>query len=344
MVAEVIDWELAAGIAARLAPAGPAVGIDDATRAVRDLRRLADEARGPVADITGLVTSGDGETQVVDRVAWARANVDAVRVVLAPLAESLPVGAGFGSRATALELGAALAWLSTKVLGQFEALVAAGRRQRLLLVAPNIVAAERALEVDPRDFRLWVCLHEETHRAQFEGVGWLEDYISGELRVLVSTGDEGVMATMSRLVSGISRLSRALSSSRSMGITDLVEAFQTPVQRESFDRLTALMTLLEGHADVVMDLVGPEVVPSVALIRERFDVRRSSSGSADGLARRLIGMDAKLRQYADGARFVRTVVDAVGMPGFNRVWTDAGSLPSREEILDPHRWIRRVAS
>ncbi|MBB0233021.1 zinc-dependent metalloprotease, partial [Streptomyces calidiresistens] len=123
----------------------------------------------------------------------------------------------------------------------------------------------------------------------------------------------------------------------------LVELVQTPRQREILDRLTAVMSLLEGHADYVMDGVGPQVVPSVAEIREKFARRRrTGAGRLDRVLRRVLGMDAKLRQYRDGERFVRTVVDEVGMAGFNRVWTSPNTLPTRAEIARPEEWVARV--
>jgi coenzyme F420 biosynthesis associated uncharacterized protein len=122
----------------------------------------------------------------------------------------------------------------------------------------------------------------------------------------------------------------------------LVEALQSPEQKEVFDRLTALMSLLEGHADVVMDEVGPQVVPSVGLIRERFTARRAHPKPGEALMRRAIGMDAKLRQYSEGAAFVRAVIDERGMGGFNAIWTGPEMLPKREEITDPARWLART--
>jgi hypothetical protein len=124
----------------------------------------------------------------------------------------------------------------------------------------------------------------------------------------------------------------------------LIEAIQTPRQREILDRLTALMTLVEGHGDYVMDAVGPQVVPSVAEIRERFNARRRTAGRVEQAIRRLLGIDLKMRQYADGARFVQAVVDEVGMDGFNKVWDSPATIPTRSEITNPHAWIARVAA
>ena len=122
----------------------------------------------------------------------------------------------------------------------------------------------------------------------------------------------------------------------------LLDAVQTPAQRAELADLTAIMSLLEGHADVVMDEVGPQVVPSVDVIRERFTRRRAGRSTVDRLLRRLLGLDAKMRQYADGARFVREVTAAVGVDGFNAVWTGPDTLPVAAEIADPGAWVRRV--
>ena len=126
------------------------------------------------------------------------------------------------------------------------------------------------------------------------------------------------------------------------GETSLIDLFATPAQREVIDRVTGVMSLLEGHADVVMDGVGPEVIPSVAEIRRRFDQRRKGAGSMDRLVRRLLGLDAKMAQYRDGAHFVRSVMRQVGMDGLNKVWVGPENLPSRTEIADPGSWLTRV--
>jgi putative hydrolase len=109
------------------------------------------------------------------------------------------------------------------------------------------------------------------------------------------------------------------------------------------DRLIALSTLLEGHADHVMDAVGPSVVPSVGTIRSRFTARRKGGGLLDRILRTVLGVEAKVRQYAEGAEFTEYVVERVGMDGFNAIWTSAETLPTRAEIAEPMTWLRRVA-
>jgi coenzyme F420 biosynthesis associated uncharacterized protein len=122
----------------------------------------------------------------------------------------------------------------------------------------------------------------------------------------------------------------------------LIEAMQTPAQRALLDKLTAVMTLVEGHGDYVMDAVGPQVVPSVAEIREKFNSRRGSAGRVEQILRRILGIDLKMKQYAEGSRFVSTVVEEAGMAGFNKVWTSPETLPTRAELARPADWLARV--
>jgi coenzyme F420 biosynthesis associated uncharacterized protein len=229
------------------------------------------------------------------------------------------------------------------VLGQYELFLPpdpSGKRPlgRLTLVAPNIVHVERELDVDTHDFRLWVCLHEETHRAQFASVPWLRGYVQEQMTafLLASNLDPGAMLARLRDVAD------AVADAVRGGDSSLIDAIQSPEQREILDRLTAVMTLVEGHGDYVMDAVGPEVVPSVAEIRSRFQNRRDGSSQLDKTIRRLLGIDLKMKQYADGSRFVRHVVAKAGMQGFNRVWGSPETLPSTEEIKNPDTWIARV--
>jgi coenzyme F420 biosynthesis associated uncharacterized protein len=212
---------------------------------------------------------------------------------------------------------------------------------RLTLVAPNIVMVERELGVRSRDFRLWVCLHEETHRMQFTAVPWLRGYVQGQISEFLLASDLDPAAIAERLRAVADVVSGAVRGGAAGG-ESLIEAIQSPRQRATLDRLTAVMTLVEGHGDYVMDAAGPQVVPSVEEIRARFAARRHSAGRVEQAVRRLLGIDLKLKQYAEGARFVRSVVDEAGMAGFNKVWTSPQTLPTKAEIAHPGAWVNRV--
>jgi coenzyme F420 biosynthesis associated uncharacterized protein len=348
--AALVDWELAVAAGVRLVRPGPQLPREQARAAVSQLRDLAVEARSHVRTYTRLdAPAADAPVAVVDRTEWLRSNAEGIRHLLDPIAHRLVRGGvpgplrAVGARVTALEVGGGLAWMSSKVLGQYEMFPPGGpdgdRPGRLLLVAPNIVQVEQELDVDPDDFRMWVCLHEETHRVQFAAVPWLRGHLVEGISSLMGSIETDPAAVAERL-----RAAAAAVASAARGIDgpSLAEAVQTPEQRAQLDRLTAVMALLEGHADVVMDGVGPSVVPTVEQIRTAFQRRREHPGRAELAIRRLVGLDAKMRQYRDGAAFVRGVVDRVGMDGFNRVWASPAALPSAEEILDPQSWVDRL--
>ncbi|HYU84347.1 MAG TPA: zinc-dependent metalloprotease [Kribbellaceae bacterium] len=350
--ADIVDCELAARTARKLLRPGPETTREEAGRVVAELRRFAADSEEHVRDFTGLhATAATAPVMVVDRAGWVQANADGFRTVLRPLAVKLAArqdrgiafGTTVGSRVTAVETGALLAFLSGKVLGQFDPFYGVdsgtGDTGRLLLVAPNVVQIEQELGVDPRDFRLWVCLHEETHRVQFTAVPWLRDHLRAEIATFLDQTEVDPSAYLSMLRDAMQRLGRSL---RGEGDFSVIDLLQSPEQRAVLDRLTGVMSLLEGHADVVMDGVGPRVIPTVGHIRSKFDQRRRSGNPFDHLVKRLLGLDAKLRQYTDGASFVRHVVDRAGMADFNAVWSGPDALPTKAEITDPDAWLRRV--
>ncbi|MDD9377957.1 zinc-dependent metalloprotease [Streptomyces sp. ZAF1911] len=363
--AEMVDWNLAVATATRLVRPGPEVSRDEARAVVAELRRHAKTSERHVREFTRMMPEGmtpaDTPVLVVDRAGWVKANVAGFRELLSPLLGKMqdrragtPGGAvlgAVGGKVTGVELGMLLSFLASRVLGQYETFAPAGldlpgsaTGGRLLLVAPNIVHVERELEVDPHDFRLWVCLHEETHRTQFTAVPWLREHLEGEIQTFLGATEMDPMTVLERLREAAQSFAGARpDAERGDEGRSLVELVQTPEQREVLARLTAVMSLLEGHADFVMDGVGPEVVPSVAEIREKFQQRRASgAGRLDAALRKLLGLDAKLRQYRDGERFVRAVVGQVGMDGFNRVWTSPNTLPTKSEIARPADWVARV--
>jgi coenzyme F420 biosynthesis associated uncharacterized protein len=346
-----IDWDLAVAAASRLAGPGPNIPRAEAEAVVAELRGGAERSTPLVRQFTGLVAEErTAPLLVVDRTGWIQANVDGFSHILSPLVDRLqekkgqpsPMAQAVGSRVTGLELGALLGFMSSKVLGQFDPFYASaesGEAGRLLLVAPNIVHAESELRVDPRDFRLWVCLHEETHRVQFTAVPWMRDHIQEQIAQLVGSVEIDPAKLAGMIGEGARRLSEVVRGDSEVTLLDLV---QSPEQKEVLDRITGVMSLLEGHADVVMDGVGPEVIPSVAQIRRKFNQRRKGTSPLDRILRKLLGLDAKMAQYRNGAAFVRGVVDQVGMAGFNKVWVEPGNLPSKVEISDPESWVRRV--
>jgi coenzyme F420 biosynthesis associated uncharacterized protein len=340
-----IDWAAAIRAGQRLAPMGPTVTAAEAADVVADLRAFSARAELVVRDTTGL---GHGlpvdDADIVDRPGWVKATAEGMELLAAPLTAKLSgVGgrkAGAWTRGVAgSQVGFILGFLSGKVLGQFDPLGGdPARPGRLLLVAPNIVKVERELAAKPADFRLWVCLHESTHRLQFTAVPWLRDYFRSLVGDFADKADTDPSDMLRRAVDAIKGRD-----AKNGSPTSWIENIQSPEQRLVFDQLMGLMTLLEGHATHVMDAVGPTVVPSVAAISASFsERRRRSKGPIDRLLRALLGMDMKLAQYVNGAAFVDAVVQQVGMASFNAIWTSPETLPTRTEIADPSAWVARV--
>jgi coenzyme F420 biosynthesis associated uncharacterized protein len=191
---------------------------------------------------------------------------------------------------------------------------------------------------------LWVCLHEVTHRVQFRANPWLPDHMSSALATLTQDAGEQVGEVVGRLAEYIKgQRNGEAAEAHSGGVVGLLRAVQAEPQRQALDRLLVLGTLLEGHAEHVMDAVGPAVVPSVATIRRRFDDRRQRrQPPLQRIIRALLGFDAKMSQYTRGKAFVDEVVGRVGMARFNTIWTSAETLPLPTEIEEPQRWIDRV--
>lgn len=372
----VVRWGVAASTARTLASAGPKVSAAQAAPMVEDIRLKAAASVEHVHRITGLEAARDlrdSEVLVVDRAGWATAAVGGFREMLDPslraamgskFPQGLPLTLRMGGYGVGAELGALVAFLSGHVLGQYDPFSTspAAPGGRLLLVAPNIVQTERKLQVDTGDFRLWVALHEQTHRVQFAAAPWLRGHLAAQIGELTS----GLTSTQASLGDRVKRLSggvrsdtetRAPEGASAVGQTEgsaaaqqdplpeglgLLDLVAGPQERAALSRVTAVMSLLEGHANVVMDGVDASVIPTVKTIRQRFETRGQDRSALQRLVMRVIGMAAKQRQYQDGARFVRAGVDALGMQGFNVVWEDQANLPSEAELHAPQEWISRM--
>jgi len=355
-----INWDLAASAAARLAPAGPVLDEAAIGGAVDSLRRLADASVPHVHEITGLEAARDlrdSSVLVVDRASWAKANTQSFAVMLKPAMQKMldsrsgnlsPAAAQVSGAITGSQLGAVLAFLSSKVLGQYDPFAALAENSsapaagRLLLVAPNIISVERELNVTPEDFRLWVCLHEQTHRVQFAAAPWLRHHMLEQIDNLSGHLLGNVDSLMERASATARSLKDRSASGNTPGRGAILDLLQDPEEKAAISHLTAVMSLLEGHANVVMDAVDASIVPSVKTIRQRFNDRGKDRGVIEKFIRSLLGLDAKMRQYSDGARFVRAVVDVAGMEGFNKVWDSVDHLPTEPEIHDAKLWLERM--
>lgn len=339
-VGRVVDWDFAANAGAWLARPGPPSTEYTQHQIVDELAESSRRAEVPVREVTGLVPGGQvPDAMIVDRPHWVRLAAESMRTMTG--GGDKPRGFLHG-RITGAQTGAVLAFVASGILGQYDPF--AGDGGKLLLIYPNIMGVERQLRLVPRDFRMWVCLHEVTHRVQFTANPWLAGYMSSALGVITKEASEDFGNVMGRVADYVrDRRDGAPVEPNSSGIIGLLRVLQSEPQRKALDQLLVLGTLIEGHAEHVMDAVGPAVVPTVTTIRERFDERRQRRHPPlQRLIRALLGVDAKMSQYARGKAFVDAVVSRVGMARFNAVWSSPDTMPLPKEIDEPTRWIERV--
>ncbi|MBK8448122.1 MAG: zinc-dependent metalloprotease [Micropruina sp.] len=317
-----VDWQVAAATGRFLATPGLDVTSAEADAVVADLRQAAVRAVDAIAQASELPARTPSEVLVVGRDSWIDAATDMSRTMLAAVGQQPPssLGEKVAGRLAGAQLGAAFAFVATRLLGQYDPYSAT---PRLLLVAPNIVAAERAMGVDPLSFRQWVVLHEQTHRAQFAAAGWLPQHLLGLMRTMFDESDHGAPRP---------------SAPRPRPFAGLL----SPAQQSTLDRITAVMSLLEGHADVMMDRAAPGLVPQVDVLRARMEARRDAAGLVQVISR-LLGLRAKREQYLHGASFCRAVLDEAGIATLNQAFTAPASLPTLSELHDPLGWLRRVS-
>ena len=340
----IVDWNAAEAVGRRIGGRGPLTTGEERDRLRADLAAAVAEAEGAIAEVTGLTTAGSrSRAWVLSRRTWVGRNLQGLERALDPVAERLTKGERWsdGRRvAVGLQIGGLLGYASRKVLGQYDLFVPPDDDGLLYFVGPNVIEAERrSSSLPPRDFRLWIAAHEVTHRVQFAATPWLRGYLLDLVDRYLGTMelDPGAMSA---------QLRRAVEEVRAGRLPEgfgAVFLLLSEEQRELFRRMQGLMSLLEGHASYVMNEVARGRVADLEAMRRTLRERRAGIGAAERAFQKASGFELKSRQYDAGERFVRAVVDRVGMDGFNAVWARAEHLPLPEEIAEPARWIARVA-
>jgi coenzyme F420 biosynthesis associated uncharacterized protein len=357
--ADVIDWEAARRVARWVQARKPAaaVGADVESH----FATLTAQAEEMVIASTGLHPQSTARGRVIDRAGWVDANVASMQRLLRPslarIAERKAAQssgrmpkqlAGAGRAVTGAQMGVILGWMSTRVLGQYDLLITDAEsvgpegvsdEDLVYYVGPNVLGLEQRFGFDPDQFRLWLALHEVTHRCQFTGVPWLRGYFMS----LVEQGLEPLAADPNRLLESVRRAATEVRAGRSplneVGVLGLIA---TPEQLEAIGRIQALMSLLEGHGDVTMDRAGEGHVPDAARFSRVLRERRQQVRGVAKLLQHLLGIEAKMRQYEQGERFVHAVEEAGGRELFDQVWHGPEWLPTLPEIRNPAEWVARV--
>jgi len=327
-MSQIIDWDVAARVGVALSRPGPKLTAAERAAAVARLRVAAGRAAELVAEASGLPgaeAATHGTTLVVDRAGLVRANAAAMSIVLADLSddEASRVKArlqAVGAKAAGAGGGVVLAVLGAAILGQYEPF-----SDRLLLSAPTVEAVRSEIAAPPDDFALWVCLHEQTHRHQFSAAPWMRDYMRELVRSAVARDDDELPGDEAP-VDGL-------------GVVGMVADYRL---KAMISQVTALMSLLEGYADMLMDTSGTSVIPSLPSIRTQIDQRRRvKKRDLASLLRRAFGFDAKINQYVVGKSFCEAVSQRAGMDGLNMAFTSRDTLPTVDELHHPDKWVAR---
>ena len=339
-----IDWKTASAIGRSFTGSGPTLSADERGRMRETIASSVAEAAGLVVDNTGLRLSGPSpRAWTMSRGEWIEANFRSLERTIEPMvvrtiaAQGGRRGSAVRSRTLAAQIGGLFGYVSRKVLGQFDPFLPPDDEGLIYFVGPNVAEAERRFAFDQDEFRLWIALHEVTHRVQFSAAPWLRGHI-------LTSIDSYLSMTQLDLKRTAENLARALNDLRSGGelrTLGVIYALMTPEQRRLFHRMQATMSLVEGHASFVMNTAGSERLTTLERMREALRSRRNV-GNLERTFQQAIGFDHKVQQYGTGERFVAEVVERAGMDAFNAVWTTPGNLPTTEEIAEPAIWLSRV--
>jgi coenzyme F420 biosynthesis associated uncharacterized protein len=345
-----VDWGVAERVAIRFAGTEPFSQSYHYDSLAPDFDELTAQAQDLVERYTGWRSAaGDARARVADRTDWVQANIRSFQRMLVPLTDRLEEKMSSGplapmaGRVAGAEMGAVLGWMSTRVLGQYDMLVLEDEdpddQDIVYYVGPNILSLEKRFSFPPREFRLWVALHEVTHRTQFTGVPWLRPYFLSLVKEMLGHVDPDP----AQLFRAVGRVADAIRTGQNpLADGGLVTLFATDDQRRTMDRIGGLMSLLEGHGDVTMDRAGGDRIPSSERFSTVLRQRRQTLSGPVRLLQRLIGLEAKLAQYEQGEHFIETIERSGGSRYLERAFESPQQLPTLAEIRDPDAWMRRV--
>ncbi|HEX9370697.1 MAG TPA: zinc-dependent metalloprotease [Roseiflexaceae bacterium] len=349
--AGLIDWEQARAFALRVSQWEQA-GIPDRAARREQYARLVARSEPLIAEYLNVrLPEPVSRIYVVDRREWLEANFASFAVIFAPVEELYErLGARQGGLGAALgqingkiigaQMGLLLGFLARRVLGQYDLSLLSPDpevRGALYFVEPNIARVQGQLGLSDEDFRLWIALHEVTHVFEFEAYPWVRDYFNSLLRQFLGQLTDQLAA----MGVGLPQLIGRLVSQQRAG-QHWIERMLTPEQQRIFDQLQALMSLVEGYSNHIMNAIGGQLLPSFHMIEERVQQRQANKPLIEELFNRITGMDLKLAQYKQGEAFVNAVAAARGVAFVNRVWERPEHLPTMAEIREPQRWIARM--
>lgn len=346
-----VDWDQARSVALRISRWEDAP-IDDRAARREQYARMVAQSEPLIASYMGVNLPAPVERLfVVDRRDWLLANFISFQHVLEPIEDLYTSIASRNATNTVLgvinskvlgtQMGLLLGFLAQRVLGQYDLSLLSpdpDMRGALYFVEPNIQRVQQQLGLSDEDFRLWIALHETTHVFQFEAFPWVRPYFNDLLRQFLGQ----VSDQLSGLGANFTQIASRMLGGQKMSKEHWIEAVMSPQQRQVFDRMQSLMSVVEGYSNHVMNAIGEQLLPSFHSIEERVQQRQQNKPLIEELFNRVTGMDLKLAQYQQGEAFINAVVEARGIAFANQVWARPENLPSMDEIKSPERWIARI--
>jgi coenzyme F420 biosynthesis associated uncharacterized protein len=366
-MSRLIEPWIARSVARRVAGDDPLKGSEELARLQADLDVAVPRSESLVGDASGIPAPSPVRWGVISRAEWAEANITGMIALMGPLADkigqrldqaSVPVRTAQRG-IVSVEVGALLGYISRRVLGQYDLLVPGGDGVRarafsrrsgsgvggdagdgaLYFVGPNMIEMERKFGFIHDEFALWVALHEVTHRFQFAGVPWLRERFLDLVHTYLGSIEMNAKGLAERLASAGTRL---ISRSVAPEERNPMYLLANEEQRLILNQMQALMAVVEGHGNFVMDSVGAKVIPSFERMRELFEGRRAQTTAIQRAINHVIGLEMKLRQYELGQKFCNEVVQRAGLSALSHLWEDPANLPTLDELRAPGSWLARI--
>ncbi len=347
---DMVSWDIAQKVATKISKGSKDIPLVRFQTLEDDFKELTSLAENLVGEETGLYSLlGPARAKVATRPDWVNANIASFQRLIGTISSKFEdhikpgIGLNVSKSVAGVQVGVILGWMSTRVLGQYDLLLVEDDKPEdqdiVYYVGPNVLELEEKFALPPRQFRLWLALHEVTHRAQFTAVSWMRDHF----RSLVQEGISGLAPDPNQFAAILKRLTNEIRSGKNpfadSGILGVVASNE---QIEVLKKIQALMSLLEGHGDITMDRAGKEHLPEAARFSRILRQRRNQAKGVQKIMQQLLGLEAKMRQYAEGEKFIEKA-ELLTHPGIlSYAWQGPENLPTLDEISNPKLWIERV--
>lgn len=350
---DVINWELAKNLAIRVANEGE-IEETPSPNLQKQFEELVRASEILTSDFTSLQFFKFATVRVFRRQDWIEANINGFKIIMEPLTQKVveqskkqkasdPISQLLNKISPLIltfEIGLVLGYIAKNVLGQYDICLPYGESGKIYFVAPNLLRLEKMLGLPSRDFRFWIALHEVTHALEFNSNNWIVDYYKELFKEYIESATLNLESAAERVskmnVKSIAEMINKLQHE------DILFSLATPKQREILFKIQALMTVLEGYSNFVMDEIGSKMISNFQILKNRFENRKKDLSTAEKIFRKITGLELKIKQYEMGQKFANLVFKKLNIDGLNLVYKHKENIPTIEEIKNPDKWIKRM--